>query len=254
MIIQIYEIQTPAQAEDMIALGVDHIGSVVLNEEAGKVPSIKETINLVHAANAKSSLIPLFSDTDTILRLLDYYRPDIVHFCEDITNPKKNGRPLQDLIKNQERVKSKFSPIRIMRSIPIVPTGMQDVVATLQFARMFEPVSDLFLTDTCLLNKSGMSDAQQPVSGFIGITGQLCDWEIAAKLVEQSCIPVILAGGISPDNVFMGIKQVRPAGVDSCTGSNALDSEGRPIRFKKDREKVKHLVNEVRRAEQAFGI
>jgi phosphoribosylanthranilate isomerase len=59
-----------------------------------------------------------------------------------------------------------------------------------------------------------------------------------------------LAGGITPDNVFDGIMQVMPAGVDSCTGTNALDSKGRSIRFKKDLEKVKHMVNEARRAER----
>ena len=32
MIIQIYEIQTPSEAERCIELGVDHIGSVILSE------------------------------------------------------------------------------------------------------------------------------------------------------------------------------------------------------------------------------
>jgi len=61
-----------------------------------------------------------------------------------------------------------------------------------------------------------------------------------------------LAGGITPDNVFDGIMQVMPAGVDSCTGTNILDSKGRSIRFKKDLEKVKHMVDEARRAEKAI--
>ena len=84
----------------------------------------------------------------------------------------------------------------------------------------------------------------------MGITGKTCNWDVAAQLVQSSLIPVILAGGITPDNVFDGIMQVMPAGVDSCTGTNALDSKGRSIRFKKDLEKVKHMVDEVRRAEE----
>ncbi len=63
---------------------------------------------------------------------------------------------------------------------------------------------------------------------------------------------MILAGGITPDNAFDGIMQVMPAGVDSCTGTNALDSKGCSIRFKKDLEKVKHMVDEARRAEKAM--
>jgi len=43
---------------------------------------------------------------------------------------------------------------------------------------------------------------------------------------------------------------VMPAGVDSCTGTNAVDSRGRPTRFKKDLLKIRHLIEEVRRAEK----
>ena len=67
MIVQIYEVQMPSEAEAMIGLGVDHIGSVVLKEAAWKVASIKETINLVHTTHAKSSLIPLFSGSDNFI-------------------------------------------------------------------------------------------------------------------------------------------------------------------------------------------
>ena len=65
---------------------------------------------------------------------------------------------------------------------------------------------------------------------------------LLVQLVRQSRIPVILAGGISPDNVQEAIRQVRPFGVDSCTQTNAVDKHGKPIRFKKDYEKVRLLI------------
>lgn len=37
---------------------------------------------------------------------------------------------------------------------------------------------------------------QQPVIGFIGITGKTCDWDPVAALVQTTDVPVILAGGI----------------------------------------------------------
>ena len=43
---------------------------------------------------------------------------------------------------------------------------------------------------------------------------------------------------------------VLPAGVDSCTKTNATDLKGRSIRFKKDFSRVKRFVDEVRRAEK----
>ena len=71
---------------------------------------------------------------------------------------------------------------------------------------------------------------------------------MARRPVEFSKIPVILAGGISPLNVEQGIAQVQPAGVDSCTGTNAVDDKGGPIRFKKDPRKVKSLIGGARNA------
>ncbi len=59
---------------------------------------------------------------------------------------------------------------------------------------------------------------------------------------------MILAGGLSCENVFDGIMSVKPAGVDSCTLTNACDDSGVPIRFKKDMEKVKKFVKEAKRA------
>lgn len=59
------------------------------------------------------------------------------------------------------------------------------------------------------------------MAGSVGITVEVCDWPPAAALVEASRLPVILAGGISPENVFDGIRRVSPAGIDSCTQTNA---------------------------------
>ena len=61
MIIQIYEIQTPEEAETIIDLGVDHIGSVILSEAEWKIPGLKETLDFIRSTSAKSSLIPLFN-------------------------------------------------------------------------------------------------------------------------------------------------------------------------------------------------
>lgn len=250
IIVQIYEVQTPSEAEKLMGLGVDHIGSVIVSQEAWKLQLIRDTINMIDGSGVQSSLIPLFSNLDTILSTLDYYKPDIVHFCEDITLKTGGWGTCEELILLQENVKKRFPEIKIMRSIPISQSGINDNGATIELARLFEPVSDYFLTDTILVKESGSSN-NQPVKGFVGITGQTCDWDIAAKLVESSRIPVILAGGLSPDNVFDGIMHVRPAGVDSCTMTNAVDSDGCLVRFKKDIGKVKRFVDETRRAERA---
>ena len=250
IIIQIYEVQTPSEAENLMALGVDHIGSVIVSKSSWKVAPIKDTIGVIQGKGGKSSLIPLFDDLDTISFMLDHYKPDIVHFCEFITLGADSTDSCKKQVLIQKGIKKRFPEIKIMRSIPINQTKNSEQGESLELGRLFEQTSDYFLTDTLIADPSGSVSALQPVKGFVGITGQVCNWGIAAKLVQSSQVPVILAGGITPDNVFNGIMHVLPAGVDSCTGTNAADSRGRPIRFKKDLLKVKHLVEEVRRAEK----
>jgi phosphoribosylanthranilate isomerase len=250
MLVQLYEIQTPAEAEALIALGVDHIGSVILSASRWKDAAIRETVRLTLSAGARSSLIPLFNTPATVMEMLDYYRPDIVHFCESVSDPNGMLEICRKLLILQRQVKKNFPEIAIMRSIPIAPPGFARHVPTLELAALFEPASDYFLTDTLLIqNTSKTGPVDQPVNGFIGITGRTCDWLMARKLVDAVRIPVILAGGISPDNVVEGLRQVRPAGVDSCTGTNAHDRDGHPIRFKKDPARVKRLVDAVREFE-----
>ena len=240
MIIQIYEIQRPDEAEQVIRLGVDHIGSVILAENDWKDPLIRETVNLCAATSRRSSLIPLFSRIDAVCRVIDYYQPDIIHFCETLIDHNDPYDHCNRLIEVQAGIKESYPQIDIMRSIPIARSGLTGTVPTLQLGKWFEPHSDYFLTDPFLADDGSQQESAQPVSGFIGITGKTCDCHMARKLVANSKIPVILAGGINPDNVSRGIAQVQPAGVDSCTGTNALDPEGRSIRF------VKQLVEAAR--------
>ena len=250
IIIQIYEVQNPEEAEKLINIGVDHIGSVILSEDEWKLPEIKETVELIRFSTAKSSLIPLYNSADSVLHTLDYYQPDIVHFCEALTDQKNGWNDRHRLLRLQEDVKERFPQIQIMRSIPIAPSGSSHLVPTLDLAKVFEPTSDYFLTDTLLIKDAD----SQPVKGFVGITGRTCSWHTAAELVAASSIPVILAGGISPTNVTEGILQIRPEGIDSCTRTNALNDQGVPIRFQKDITKVKQLVSAVRAAERKLEI
>jgi phosphoribosylanthranilate isomerase len=186
----------------------------------------------------KSSLIPLFQDRQLLWQSLDYYEPDIIHFCDSLTDDR--GRPvaLQPFRDSQAELRERFPRVRIMRSIPIPLKGTGNRFPTLDIAAALEPVSDLFLTDTWL--------GREPVEGYIGITGQTCDWVLANRLVQQSRIPVILAGGMSPENVVEGLRQVGPAGVDSCTLTNRRDSRGNPIRFQKDFDFVRTFIENIR--------
>jgi phosphoribosylanthranilate isomerase len=246
VIVQIYEIQTPHEAEKCIELGVDHIGSVLADSVEWRKAPITELIQLSHQTKTRNSLIPLFNTEDILYRALDFYRPDYVHFCDSLTDSESKSLDLERVIDFQARLKDRFPEIALMRSIPIPRPGTSPHFPTLDIAARLEPVTDIFLTDTWI--------GKEPVKGYIGITGKPCDWEIAEKLVTQSAIPVILAGGLAPDNVYEALLKAKPAGADSCTGTNAVSRRGKPIRFKKDFSKVEQFIHEVRRAEAALGV
>ena len=72
------------------------------------------------------------------------------------------------------------------------------------------PFIDAFLIDT--LN---------PKTGQVGGTGLVGNWTRAARFVQESPIPVILAGGLTPTNVARAIERVRPYAVDVNTGVKA---------------------------------
>ncbi len=238
MIIQIYEIQDPKEAEALIRMGVDHIGSVVLEKENWKQENIKAVVSLCKEAKKKSSIIFLFQDIEAIKRAIEYYQPDIVHFCEDITTE------IEKHIEKQILFKELFPELMIMRSIPVPQKGSIWKLS-IEKIKEFEPYTDLFLIDTYIDN--------EPVKGYIGITGKTCDWDLAKEIVKSLKKPVILGGGLNPSNVYEAIKTVNPYGVDSCTGTNETDKEGRPIRFKKDLNKVKKFIEICRRYEREKG-
>ncbi|MBP7687884.1 MAG: phosphoribosylanthranilate isomerase [Thermoflexales bacterium] len=52
--------------------------------------------------------------------------------------------------------------------------------------------------------------------GEYGGTGQVGDWSLAAQIAQQ--YPILLAGGLTPENVAEAIRQVRPWGIDVASG------------------------------------
>jgi phosphoribosylanthranilate isomerase len=60
-------------------------------------------------------------------------------------------------------------------------------------------------------------------TGHIGATGLVHDWNVSARIAKASNVPVILAGGLNPDNVAGAIEKVRPHGVDAHTGLEERD-------------------------------
>jgi len=79
---------------------------------------------------------------------------------------------------------------------------------------------------------------------LFGGTGKSFDWRLAQCI--QSFCPIILAGGLRPDNVREAIRIVRPYAVDVCSGIES--SPG-----KKDPGKLIEFMHEVRNASESLN-
>jgi phosphoribosylanthranilate isomerase len=75
-------------------------------------------------------------------------------------------------------------------------------------AETYETVADALLVDS--LDETGA-----------GGTGKTHDWDRTRELVEKLSAPVVLAGGLTPENVAEAVETVRPFAVDVASGVEA---------------------------------
>jgi phosphoribosylanthranilate isomerase len=111
------------------------------------------------------------------------------------------------------RLRKAAPDLRIIKSL-VVRAGNADALAGA--VTRFAPLVDAFITDTF-----------DPDTGASGATGRTHDWSVSRRLVALSPKPVILAGGLTPDNVRDAVRTVRPAGVDVHTGIEGSDGRKR---------------------------
>jgi phosphoribosylanthranilate isomerase len=213
--IQIYTMQTIDEAQAVVALGVDHVGVTPGNiglpgeVDFATARAIVDTVG----NSAVSVALSVETSLDAIEAMVQAVRPDILQLCgpEDALLPDAVGT-----------LRERLPKVAIMQAISV--SGP----AALDAALSYQDAADYLILDTTSTDVVG-----------IGASGETHDWNISREIVKQVQIPVILAGGLSPENVAEAIRVVQPWGVDSLTHTNRLLPNGG---FHKDLDRIRQFV------------
>jgi phosphoribosylanthranilate isomerase len=220
VVVQIYGVMSPDDGAMVATLGADQVGVVVgeagvawdaVNFEAAN--RIFDTIN-EKAAKVALTLATERTEIDAVIRAVRF---DILHLAAGVDGVSPHQ--LADL-------KERHPGLRVIRTIPV--SGPDAV----RVATAFQDVADYLLLDSC-----------DPDTLVTGATGQRHDWSMSARIVATVRAPVILAGGLSPENVRDAIRTVHPWGVDSNTLTSRSDD-----RTRKDPERVRGFIEAARAA------
>jgi phosphoribosylanthranilate isomerase len=104
--------------------------------------------------------------------------------------------------------------------------------------KAFRGVPDAGLLDGFARQDAPALLADASVKGSYGGTGVTADWNGVAELAKQ--YPLLLAGGLTPENVAEAVRQVKPWGVDVASGVESGVGS-------KDASKMKAFVQAVRK-------
>lgn len=163
-----------------------------------KVPVFVTTVLVIMPENAHQAV-----------RMIQAARPVAVQI--------HNALPLSELVKIKE------TGVKLIKTIQVYRDSKADIILK-QIKELFG-VADAVLLDTAL-------------DGRTGGTGVPHNWEVSSKIVLNADIPVILAGGLKPENVREAVRCVRPYAVDTASG---VETAG-----KKDEKKVMDFINNAR--------
>lgn len=222
MIIQIYTTQTPEEGLAMAALGVDYIGITPSNKGLPGEVSDEQGRLIFEAIGNRAVRVALTieQDLEIIAAMVRTVRPDVLQLCG---NPDSMVNP-----QGAAQLKTMFPGMKIMQAVPVIDSS------ALKITEAYQNVADYLILDSF-----------SPTIGGVGATGFTHDWNLSRQIVELSHLPVILAGGLSPENVAEAIRAVRPWGVDSLTCTNFPLGGGK---FRKDLDLVKAFVENARNA------
>jgi len=197
--------------------GADAVGILVgLTHRSEDEVTLEEAKKIINA-------LPPFITPVMVTHLLDH--KEILEYIKHLQIATVQ---LHDEISIDEiiNLREKAPYLKIIKTVHV--TGSEAI----EKAKMYEKVANGIELDSI-----------NPKEDRIGGTGITHDWNISKKIVASIKVPVILAGGLTPENVEIAIRTVSPYGVDVNSGVKVSKTSR-----KKDPEKLKKFIHNAKRA------
>jgi len=214
----------PADLAHAILCGADAVGFItdvpVRSPRKIDTETAKELIKQVPVF-VDSVLVIMPDDLGSAMALIRETRPTCVQIHSDL--------PISELAEISKTVK-------LIKTIAVpkdAPSGITDHI--LSRIDALTGIADAILLDTSTRSRtSTITGAKSEARS--GGTGKVHDWRISAEIVKHSVLPIILAGGLTPDNASDAIRKVHPYAVDTASG---VETDG-----KRDPDKVRRFIKQ----------
>ena len=223
----------PADLAHAIACGADAVGFItdvpVRSPRKIDTETAKELIKQVPVF-VESVLVIMPDDLGSAMALIRETHPTCVQIHSDL--------PVSELAEISKTVK-------LIKTIAVpkdAPSGIADHIISRIDA--LTGIADAILLDTSIgirTSTGAKSGARSGGEGGGGGTGKVHDWGISAEVVKRSRLPIILAGGLTPDNASDAIRKVHPYAVDTASG---VETDG-----KRNPNKVRRFIKECMMAD-----
>lgn len=219
-------IRSPEEIELAVLYGADAVGFIteVPVESPRKLDSDTAAYLVSKVPRSLSSVLVIMPENSVkAMELIEKIKPDIVQIHSKL--------PILEL----EIIKEKTDiPIIKTLSVPAQrEVSGEKGENKVRFSNLLEEVSlleEADVVDSILLDTAR---SEKP-----GGTGCVHDWTLSQRISEEITLPLILAGGLKPENVGEAIRTVSPYAVDTASGVETCG--------KKDAVKIKSFIEEVR--------
>ncbi len=198
--IKICCIASLAEAQLAVAAGASALG-LVSAMPSGPGVIADNLIAQIAAAVPKHIKSFLLTSRQTALTIAEHHR-----FCKSTTLQLVDEVSLVEL----RQLRQMLPDTELVQVIHVVnEDSVQQALGLAQAVANGAPLVDMLLLDS--------GNPALPVKE-LGGTGRTHNWALSRQIVEQSPIPVLLAGGLNTANAAKAIQTVRPHGLDICSG------------------------------------